>query len=184
MCVKWIKKSIKGALNNFGWILNSVGTGFKDDEISAHVIFAGVLGLCFGGIFCLFDLEMSKEAWFYVFSALSQTLAAFIAFCAMLFILRLGDEREAEQSGDRSEAEQRRREFIAEMNVPYSIMVTSIILSITLITFGQINAPTNWIANDYFKFLKYGISFFTISFGMLGMLCVGKMIWESRRPNL
>lgn len=170
--IKGIKKIIKGVLGIFGWILRCIISGLTDDKIIAHVIIAGMLGVFFGYIFYRYHLEMSKEAWFYVFSALSQTLAAFIAFGAMIFIFRLGNKNEKPE----------RIELINELNIPYSLMITSIILSIILITFGQINTPSNWITNDWFKFLKYGISFFTISLGLLGMICAGKMIWESRHP--
>ena len=174
MCVKGIKKTIKDVGNNFKGILNDIMGGLEKEAIRAYIINAIILGVVFGGVFCRYDLEMSKDAWFYVFSALSQTLAAFIAFSAMFFVLRFGDK-----TTDYPE----RIKYIEELNIPFSLMITSITFSIILITFGQINNPPNWITNDWFKFLKYSISFFTISLGILGMVCTGKTIWESRHPS-
>lgn len=165
-----VRETIEGVGDIFKWILDSIMHGLDEKETVASIIVAIVLGFLFGVIFCSYDLEMSKDAWFYVFSALSQTLAAFIAFGAMVLVFRLGIEND----------ERGRAKLIGEMNIPYSLMITSVVFSIILLTFGQINNPPNWINNDWFKFLKYAVSFFTIALGILGMIrCAGDMIWES-----
>jgi hypothetical protein len=116
---------------------------------------------------------MSKEAWFYVFSALSQTLAAFIAFGAMFLVYRLNTETEKEK----------RIKLIAKVNTPYSLMITSVAFSIILLTFGQINIHPNWVTNDWLKLFKYSISFFTIALGIFGMVRAGDLMWWSRIVN-
>ena len=68
--------------------------------------------------------------------------------------------------------------LIDKMNIPYSLMIVSIVFSIILLTFGQTNNLPNWITND---FLKYFASFFTITLGILGMTrCAVDMIAENR----
>ena len=165
MCVK---ETIESVRDIFGWYSDCIKSALKNTEIIVTVIVAIVLGLLFGAIFWLCGLEMSKDAWFYVFSTLSQTLAAFIAFGAMIIIRSLGSEDDKDERG----------KLIRKLDVPYSLIVTSIVLSIILLTFGQINCPPNWINNDLFKFLKHSVSFFTIALGILGMIRVPRgMIW-------
>lgn len=144
--------------------------GVKSKIVRNDVIFAVVMGCSLGACFWRFDLEMSKEAWFYVFSTLSQTLAAFIAFGAMFLVYCLTI----------TNTPHRRQELIAELNIPYSLLIASTVLSIILLTFGQTNIPQNLATDDLFKFFKYFISFFTIALGIFGMVRTGGMIWLSR----
>ena len=174
-----IKETLKDTLKEVGVvsksILNMVQDGFKTKNVKGSISIAFLVGLAVGLIFCCFNLEMSRDAWFYVFSALSQTLAAFIAFGAMVLLYRFGRDKD----------ENKRVELLEDINGPYAIIITSIVLSIILLTFGQINNPPNYITSHWqiFSLFKHVISFFTIGLGILGMVTlfrfVGKMIWES-----
>jgi len=156
-------------------ILNMIEDGLKTKNVKGSISIAFFVAFLLGLFFCCFNLEMSRDAWFYVFSALSQTLAAFIAFGAMVLLYRFGRDKD----------ENKQVKLMDEINGPYSIIITSIVLSIILLTFGQINNPPNYITSHWqiFSFFKHVISFFTIGLGILGMVMlfrfVGKMIWES-----
>lgn len=170
-----IKETIEEAEDIFKSILNMIEDGFKTKNVRGSIFIAFFVGLAVGLVFYRFNFEMSRDAWFYVFSALSQTLAAFIAFGAMVLLYRFGID----------EDENKRVKLMDDINGPYSIIITSIVLSIILLTFGQINNPPNYITRNWqiFSLFKHVISFFTIGLGILGMVTlfrfVGKMIWES-----
>ena len=156
-------------------ILNMVEAGPKTKNVRGSLVIAFVVGLVIGYVFYYFNLEMSRDAWFYVFSALSQTLAAFIAFGAMVLLYRFGRDKD----------EKERVKLMHEIDGPYSIIITSIVLSIILLTFGQINNLPNCITSHWrtFSLIKHVTSFFTVGLGILGMVMLfrfaGKMIWES-----
>jgi len=172
MCIKETIKEVEDVSKS---ILTMVGDGPKTKNVKGSISIAFFVGLVIGVVFYWFNFEMGRNAWFYVFSALSQTLAAFIAFGAMVLLYRFG----------RDEDENKRLELIDEMNGPYSIIIISIVLSIILLTFGQINNLPNYITSHWriFNLFKHVISFFTIGLGILGMVTLfrfaGKMIWES-----
>ena len=171
MCIKETIEEIEDISKS---ILNMMKDGLKTKNVKGSISIAFFVGLVVGSVFCCFNLEMSRDAWFYVFSALSQTLAAFIAFGAMVLLYRFGRDKD----------ENKRLELMDEINGPYSIIITSIVLSIILLTFGQINNPPDYITSHWiFNLFKHVISFFTIGLGILGMVTlfrfVGKMIWES-----
>ena len=174
-CVKETIEDI-GDMNMIKWILTCIMDGLTTKETMERVLSAIVIGGILSGVFCVCDLEMSEEAWFYVFSALSQTLAAFIAFGGMILVFRLNLKKDGEN----------RAKLIQDMNTPYSLMITSIVFSIILLTVGQINNPPSWISHYWivhssFKIFKYTIAFSTIIVGIFGMIRgPGDMIWGSR----
>ena len=171
-----IKETIEEVEDIAKSILNMIEDGFKTKNVKGSVSIAFLVGLAVGLVFYGFNFEISRDAWFYVFSALSQTLAAFIAFGAMVLLYRFGGDKD----------KNKRVKLMDEINGPYSIIITSIILSIILLTFGQINNPPDYITSNWriFNLFKHVVSFFTIGLGILGMVTlfrfVGKMIWESR----
>ena len=168
-----VKETIEdiGDMNMIKWILTCIMDGLTTKETMERVLSAIAMGVILSIFFCLCDLKMSEEAWFYVFSALSQTLAAFIAFGGMILVFRLNVEKDGEK----------RDKLIKDMNTPYSLMITSIVFSIILLTVGQIDNPPSWITHDLFKPLKYAIAFSTITLGIFGMIRgPGDMIGGSR----
>jgi hypothetical protein len=172
-----VKETIEdiGCMNMIKWILTCIMDGLTTKETMERVLIAIVIGCILSGVFCVCDLEMSEEAWFYVFSALSQTLAAFIAFGGMVLVFCLNIEEDGEK----------RDKLIKDMNTPYSLMITSIVFSIILLTVGQIDNLPSWITHDLFKPLKYAIAFSTIIVGIFGMIRgPGDMIWGSRHSKM
>ena len=132
MCIKETAKETLGISKS---ILNMIKEGLKTKNVKGSAFIAFLFGFIVDVVFYCFNFEMSSDAWFYVFSALSQTLAAFIAFGAMVLLYRFGSDAKGKEDA--------RVELINELNGPYSIILTSIVLSIMLLTFSVTNFQSN-----------------------------------------